>query len=340
MTTSDETLPDPYITQSRCEMAAYCYLRPITWRLEQIAGLPPFSDFIDVRPGTDGLLVHERDPAEWAYLLVLYKDHPNYSLCGWLWGHEAKQPRFKRREDDGLPAFFVPLDSELFHPAETLIDELIRRPLVTGRPEDGRLPDAAPQDDEPRLKRMVTQCQQAMAHKPKTAECDAVRSAVELNYLCELAVNVSPPRFERNLRPLYISDHFHTFPYRRVHINAAVDNGASILLMLDGKPPPQPIVLTGKTPMNRPQLKRRWTVMLAIFASPPRSETMLILPDRRLIAWEMFLKEGVTWEMLPEDDLMAFAGMRIHEETERAAVLLALVDAAARKRFRARRSER
>ena len=35
-----------------------------------------------------------------------------------------------------------------------------------------------------------------------------------------------------------------------------------------------------------------------------------------------------------------FAGMRIREETERAAALLALVDATAGKRFRARRSER
>jgi hypothetical protein len=339
MTTSDKWFPDSYTVQTLCETAAYRYLRPITWRLEQIAGLPPFSDFIDVRPGTDGLLVHERDPAEWAYLLVLYKDHPTYSPCGWIWGNEAKQPRFERRGDDGLPAFFVPLDSELFHPAETLIDELIRRPLVTGRPEDGRLPDATPQDDEARLKRMVAQYRQAMADKPKTAECDAVQSAVELNYLGELAVKVSPPRFERNLRPLYISDHFRAFPYRRLRINAAADNGASVLLMLDGKPPPQPIVLTGKAPMNRPQLKRRWTVMLAILTSPLRSETMLILPDRRLIAWEMVLKEGVTQAMLPkgdptalsENELMApFAGARIHEETERAAALLALVDAARR----------
>jgi hypothetical protein len=341
MMTSDETLPNPYVIQTRCEMAAYRCLRPIAWRLEQISGLPPFSDFIEVRPGTDGLLVHERDPAEWAYLLVLYKDHPTYSLCGWLWGHEAKQPRFERRGNDGLPAFFVPLDSELFHPAETLIDELIRRPLVTGRPEDGRLPDATPQEDEARLERTVAR---GKADKPKTAECDAVQGAVELHYLGELAIGVSPPRFERNLRPLYVSDSFRAFPYRRVRISAAADNGASVLLMLDGKPPPQPIVLTGKAPMNRPQLKRRWAVMLAIFASPLRSETMLILPDRRLIAWEMLLKEGVTQVMLPkgdptalsESDLMAtFAGMRIYEETERAATLLALVDVAARKRFRA-----
>ena len=340
MTTSDESFRDSFTVQTLCEMAAYRCLRPITWRLEQIAGRPPFSDFIDVRPGTDGLLVHERDPAEWAYLLVLYKDHPNYSLCGWLWGREAKQPCFKRRGDDGLPAFFVPLDCELFRPVETLIGELIHRPLATGRPEDGRLPDATPQEDEARLKRMVTQYLQAMADKPKTAECDAVRGSVEVNYLGELAVEVSPSRFERNLRPLYISDRFRAFPYRRLRINAAADNGASVLLRLDGKPPPQPIVLTGKAPMNRPQLKRRWTVMLAIFASPLRSETMLILPNRRLIAWEMLLKEGVTQAMLPkgdptalsENELMApFAGARIHEETERAAALLALVDAARRR---------
>jgi hypothetical protein len=80
--------------------------------------------------------------------------------------------------------------------------------------------------------------------------------------------------------------------------------------------------------------------MLAIFASSLRSETMLILPDRRLIAWEMLLKEGLTQAMLPkgdptavsENELMApFAGVRIHEETERAAALLALVDAARRR---------
>ena len=191
---------------------------------------------------------------------------------------------------------------------------------------------------------MVAQYLQPIADQPKAAECAAVQSAVELHYLGELAVEVSPPRFERNLRPLYISDFFRAFPYRRVRITAAADNGASVILMLDGKPPPQPIVLTSKAPMNRPQLKRRWTVMLAIFASPLRSETMLILPDRRLIAWEMLLKEGVTQAMLPkgdptaltESDLMAqFAGMRIYEETERAATLLALVDVATRKRFRA-----
>jgi hypothetical protein len=40
---------------------------------------------------------------------------------------------------------------------------------------------------------------------------------------------------------------------------------------------------------------------------------------------------------ISENELIApFAGMRIHEETERAPSLLALVDAAARKRFRAR----
>ena len=75
-----------------------------------------------------------------------------------------------------------------------------------------------------------------------------------------------------------------------------------------------------------------------------RSEAMLILPDRRLIAWEMLLKEGVTRAMLANDNPTAlsenemiapFAGRRIHEETERTASLQALVDAA-RKPFRTR----
>jgi hypothetical protein len=41
MTTSDKWFPDSYTVQTLCETAAYRYLRPITWRLEQIAGLPP-----------------------------------------------------------------------------------------------------------------------------------------------------------------------------------------------------------------------------------------------------------------------------------------------------------
>jgi hypothetical protein len=54
----------------------------------------------------------------------------------WLWGHEAKQPRFKAQ--DGRTAFFIRRDQDVLPPFETLIDELIRRPLVTGRAEDGR----------------------------------------------------------------------------------------------------------------------------------------------------------------------------------------------------------
>jgi hypothetical protein len=44
-------------------------------------------------------------------------------LHGWLWGRKAKQQ---------------PLQA--LRPLETLIGELIRRPLITGRAEDGRMP--------------------------------------------------------------------------------------------------------------------------------------------------------------------------------------------------------
>ena len=96
----DPTNPEanPYILQARCEMAAWVCLRPITWRLELEDGLPTFSDFLDIRTDVDGhehLIVREEDPSDWAYCLVLAAGHPKYELCGWLWGHEAKQPRFK-----------------------------------------------------------------------------------------------------------------------------------------------------------------------------------------------------------------------------------------------------
>ena len=60
-----------YVIRARCETAANVYLRPITWRLEEVEGLPPFSDFIDVRCDTDdghaGLILREEDPSERAY---------------------------------------------------------------------------------------------------------------------------------------------------------------------------------------------------------------------------------------------------------------------------------
>jgi hypothetical protein len=138
----DPTNPEacPYILQARCEGAAWVYLRPIIWRLELEDGLPTFSDFVDIRNGHEHLIVREEDPPDWAYCLVAAA-HPEYQLYGWLWGHEAKKPRFKKVGPNGGPAFFVPHDQGILRPAETLIDELIRRPLVTGRTEDGRSPE-------------------------------------------------------------------------------------------------------------------------------------------------------------------------------------------------------
>jgi hypothetical protein len=64
-------------------------------------------------------------------------------------GHEAKKPRFKQLGRDGRPAYFI--QEEVLHRFETLIDELIRRPLLTGRAEDGWLPESgrAPGCDQP-----------------------------------------------------------------------------------------------------------------------------------------------------------------------------------------------
>jgi hypothetical protein len=135
---------EDFTLAARCEAVAYTFLRPVIWRLEQLQGLPPFSDFIDVRTDVvelNGIVVRDDDPSDWAYCIVLPTPFPDFSLCGWLWGHEAKQPRFKQLGQRGRPTFCVPHDHEILRPFDTLIDELIRRPLVTGRTEDGRLPE-------------------------------------------------------------------------------------------------------------------------------------------------------------------------------------------------------
>jgi hypothetical protein len=190
MSDSNDPEADPHILQAHCEMAAWVYLRPITWRLELKDGLPTFSDFVDLRTDIDGhehLIVRDGDPSAWAYCLVLVAGHPNYELCGWLWGHEAKQPRFKKVGPSGWPTFFVPHDRGILRPPETLIDELIRRPLVTGRAEDGRSPEfgralaARTKNPEcrivepPHLHRRISVMPRLFA-APKEADLDAIPS--------------------------------------------------------------------------------------------------------------------------------------------------------------------
>jgi len=131
-------------------MAGYKYLRPITWHQELFRGIPTFSDFIEVRTDLDGrgrLIVLEDDPSRWAYCLVRAASRLAYDLCGWLWGHEAKQSRFMQLGDCGRRAFFIPKDHGILRPMETLVDLLIDRPLVTGRAEDGRFPPGLSDDD-------------------------------------------------------------------------------------------------------------------------------------------------------------------------------------------------
>jgi hypothetical protein len=56
---SDSSDPEaiPFILQTRCEMAAWVYLRPITWRLELVDGLassPIFSTSGAILMGASG----------------------------------------------------------------------------------------------------------------------------------------------------------------------------------------------------------------------------------------------------------------------------------------------
>lgn len=52
------------------------------------------------------LIVHESDPDTAPFYLVV-ADLPDFTIAGWVYGHEAKDRRFWRT-DTGRPAFFVP----------------------------------------------------------------------------------------------------------------------------------------------------------------------------------------------------------------------------------------
>lgn len=58
-------------------------------------------------PRRDGsLIVHNRDPDDQRYWLVITHQPPEYTLAGWIFGHEAKHDEFWRSTD--RPAYFVP----------------------------------------------------------------------------------------------------------------------------------------------------------------------------------------------------------------------------------------
>jgi hypothetical protein len=86
-------------------------------RLKQIEGLPPFSDFIDVRSATQ----------------------PFTSAAG-FGGTRRKSRASSNSVTTGCQFFSCPLIVGFSAPL-TLIGELIPLPLVTGRAEDGCLPE-------------------------------------------------------------------------------------------------------------------------------------------------------------------------------------------------------
>lgn len=55
------------------------------------------------------LIIRDKDKDDAAYVLVLSHDCPRFNVCGWMYGRDAKQERYRRRGDANRPeAWFVP----------------------------------------------------------------------------------------------------------------------------------------------------------------------------------------------------------------------------------------
>jgi hypothetical protein len=120
---------------TRCEAVGKLYMNPIVWHAfaERITGLPDLGDFIDVkgrRLWRHKMLVQLDDEDNFAFLSVCSEQHPDYAICGWLWGHEAKNDKFRDDPVGGRPAYFVP-QKELRDPEEL---RLIIHPPSVGAP--------------------------------------------------------------------------------------------------------------------------------------------------------------------------------------------------------------
>lgn len=55
-----------------------------------------------------GLTLHETDPPDDPYVLVIDRDAPEYVLVGWMFGTEAKAPGYWDTSESLLPCFVVP----------------------------------------------------------------------------------------------------------------------------------------------------------------------------------------------------------------------------------------
>lgn len=118
------------ILGARGECAAYLWLKPIEWHRyhkgADFTGLPDLGALVDVKTVDRAgkcLLLQPNAHADWIYLLVNAARHPEYEICGWMWGSEAKRDRFLRTVG-GRTGYFVPA-SELRSPAS--LKELLPR---------------------------------------------------------------------------------------------------------------------------------------------------------------------------------------------------------------------
>lgn len=101
-------------TLGECAAAKYLnrYWTPV---YERPTGVADIGRRSEVRSSTNPnapLRVYERDHDAHAYLLVLVAA-PKFTLVGWLWGREAKQPRFEVPKRDATDRTWCVPQSEL-----------------------------------------------------------------------------------------------------------------------------------------------------------------------------------------------------------------------------------
>jgi hypothetical protein len=112
---------------------------------------------------------------------------------------------------------------------------------------------------------------------------------LELAYLGDLAARAHGRRATADLGLVYASERFLAYDGCFAYARAAEINGACILAMI--------------RPSNATNDPRAWTVRPAIFSDKnvERSEALLVMPDGRLITWElkgvggMRIRLGTAW---------------------------------------------
>jgi hypothetical protein len=83
------------------------------WKVWRKLGYPVSVSGLHVRMGhfaTDGLHVHESDPDDGAFVLVIDRDSPVFTIVGWILGRDAKRRSmyWNTEETAGPPCFVVP----------------------------------------------------------------------------------------------------------------------------------------------------------------------------------------------------------------------------------------